>query len=76
MERVPATFSRINVCTACSNCTEDEALSSLTLIRFDEAMEGRWTCEAANAVRSSLAPHDTHLRTASSHFHSPALARH
>jgi hypothetical protein len=62
MERVPSTFSSINVCTACNNCTENEALSSLTLIHFDEGMQGKWTCEAVNAVRSTLSPHDTDLR--------------
>lgn len=62
MERIPSTFPRISVCTSCSNCTENEALSSLTLIEFDEGLEGKWTCEAVNSVQSIVSPHDTELR--------------
>lgn len=61
MERIPSTFPRIRVCTSCSNCTENEALSSLTLIEFDEGLEGKWTCEAVNAIETIMSPHDTEL---------------
>ena len=61
MERIPSTFPRISVCTSCSNCTENEALSSLTLIEFDEGLQGKWTCEAVNSVQSIVSPHDTEL---------------
>lgn len=69
-QKVPmVASSQISVCTTCHNCTENEAISSLTLANFDERLEGKWTCEAVNSVDTSLAPHDTDLalRPASSY---------
>lgn len=74
MDRVPSTFTRINVCTSCHNCTENEALSSLTLIHFDEGLQGKWTCEAMNAVSSTLAPHDSDVSLVPDPGNSPRAA--
>lgn len=61
MDKVPSTFPRISVCTSCTNCSENEALSSLTLIEFDEGLAGKWTCEAVNPVQTIVSPHDSEL---------------
>lgn len=59
MDRVSGNGPRINICTTCSNCSENEAFSSIQLVNFDEGLQGKWTCEAINAVGSSLSEHET-----------------
>lgn len=59
MDRVSGNWPRINICTTCESCTESEAFSSIQLVNFDESFQGKWTCEAVNAVGSSISEHET-----------------
>lgn len=68
MDRVSGNWPRINICTTCQNCSENEAFSSLQLINFDEGLEGRWTCEAVNAVGSSYSENESEVILVPSKF--------